>query len=159
MGDHVVKMGAKFKDVKLTAQDAELNNPQFYYNVTSSGTDALPYKVFFPAAAPGLSPISESKNKQFGTYIQDDWAVNDKLTLNLGVRWDYEETPAFLDYVTPANVVAALNGPNPDSNAPAGQTYAQALALGGVNVNDYISTGHNRKRAEKRVAAAAWFFL
>jgi outer membrane receptor for ferrienterochelin and colicin len=144
MGDHVVKMGAKFKDVKLTAQDAELNNPQFYYDVEPSGTATQPYKVFFPAAAPGLSPISESKNKQFGTYIQDDWAVNDKLTLNLGVRWDYEESPAFLDYVTPANVVAALNSPNPASNAPAGQTYAQALALGGVNVNDYISTGHNR---------------
>lgn len=25
----------------------------------------------------------------FGTYIQDDWRVNDRLTLNLGVRWDY----------------------------------------------------------------------
>jgi hypothetical protein len=23
-------------------------------------------------------------------YVQDDWRVNDKLTLNLGVRWDYE---------------------------------------------------------------------
>ena len=100
--------------------------------------------MFFPAAAPGLSPVSTSKNKQFGTYIQDDWAVNDHLTLNLGVRWDYEESPAYLDYVTPANVVAALNAPNPDSSAPPGQTYAQALALGGVNVNDYISNGHNR---------------
>ncbi len=29
--------------------------------------------------------------------------------------------------------------------APAGQTYAQTLANGGVNVNDYISNGHNRK--------------
>src|SRR5262249_35021372 len=55
-----------------------------------------------------------------------------------------EESPAYLNYVTPANVVAALNGPNPDPNAPPGQTYAQALALGGVNVNDYISNGHNR---------------
>ncbi|HSC10552.1 MAG TPA: TonB-dependent receptor [Rhodanobacteraceae bacterium] len=143
-GDHVVKVGFKYKDVKLTAADAALNNPQFYYNVTDAGTEATPWKVFFPAAAPGLSPTSESKNKQFGTYIQDDWAVNEHLTLNLGVRWDYEESPAYLDYVTPANVVAALNAPNPDPHAPAGQTYAQALALGGVNINDYISNGHNR---------------
>ncbi|MEO8803194.1 MAG: TonB-dependent receptor [Rudaea sp.] len=145
MGDHVVKMGVSFKDVKLIAQDAELNNPQFTYNVTPDGTDTLPYKVFFPASAPGLSPVSTSNNKQFGTYIQDDWAVNDKLTLNLGVRWDYEESPAYLDYVTPANVIAALTGPNPDGNAPPGQTYAQALKLGGIDVNDYISNGHNRK--------------
>jgi hypothetical protein len=64
--------------------------------------------------------------------------------LNLGVRYDYEKNEGFQDYVTPANVVAALNSPNPGAGAPAGQTYAQALALGGVNVADYISTGHNR---------------
>ncbi|HET7063500.1 MAG TPA: TonB-dependent receptor [Rudaea sp.] len=143
-GDHVVKVGFKYKDVKLTAADASLNNPQFTYNVTDAGTEPTPYKVLFPAAAPGLSPTSTSQNKQFGTYIQDDWAVNEHLTLNLGVRWDYEKSPAYLDYVTPANVVAALNAPNPDSHAPPGQTYAQALALGGVNINDYISNGHNR---------------
>jgi len=143
-GDHVVKVGFKYKDVKLTAADATLSNPQFTYNVTPDGTEPTPWKVLFPAAAPGLSPTSTSQNKQFGTYIQDDWAINEHLTLNLGVRWDYEKSPAYLDYVTPANVVAALNAPNPDSNAPSGQTYAQALALGGVNVNDYISNGHNR---------------
>jgi outer membrane receptor protein involved in Fe transport len=145
MGDHTVKMGAKYKDVKLTAQDAEDINPQFFYDVTTSGTAILPYKAFFTNPVPGESPVATSRNKQFGTYIQDDWAVNDKLTLNLGVRWDYEETPSFLNYVTPANVVAALNSPNPDPTAPAGQTYAQALALGGVNINDYISNGNNRK--------------
>jgi outer membrane receptor protein involved in Fe transport len=89
--------------------------------------------------------VAKSSDKQLGMYIQDDWALNDKLTLNLGVRWDYERNPSYLNYVTPANVIAALNGPNPDPTAPAGQTYAQALALGGVDVNDYISTGHNRK--------------
>lgn len=141
-GDHTVKLGIKYKDVKLTAQDAEDINPQFYYDVTLAGTTAQPYKAFFTNPVPGQSPIATSRNKQFGTYIQDDWAVNDKLTLNLGVRWDYERTPSYLNYVTPANVVAALNGPDP--NAP-GQTYAQSLALGGVNVNDYISTGNNRK--------------
>jgi len=76
--------------------------------------------------------------------VQDDWAVNEKLLFNLGLRWDYEDNPSYLNYVTPASVVAALTGPNPDPNAPPGQTYAQALALGGVNVNDYISNGHNR---------------
>jgi outer membrane receptor protein involved in Fe transport len=143
-GDHVIKTGFKYKDIKLTAQDAENINPQFTYNVSEDGTDTQPYKAFFTNPVPGQNPVATSKDKQFGLYVQDDWAVNDKLLFNLGLRWDYEDNPSYLNYVTPASVVAALNGPNPDPTAPAGQTYAQALALGGVNVNDYISNGHNR---------------
>jgi len=141
-GDHVIKMGFKYKAVKLTAQDAGDSNALFNYAVTSAGTEAIPYQVQFGAPTPGISPVANSSDKQFGVYIQDDWAVDDHLTLNLGVRWDYEKTPSYLDYVTPANVVAAFGMQDP--NAPAGQTYAQTLALGGVNINDYISTGHNR---------------
>ena len=142
MGDHTIKMGVKFQQVTLKAQDAENINPQFYYDVSAAGTAADPYKAQFTNPVPGQDPVAKSKGQQFGVYIQDDWAQNDKLTWNLGVRWDYEKTPSYLNYRTPANVIAALNGPNP---AMTGQTYAQALALGGVNVNDYISTGNNRK--------------
>jgi outer membrane receptor protein involved in Fe transport len=143
-GDHTVKTGIKYKWVKLTAQDAENINPQFSYDVsTQQGTAVIPYKAFFTNPVPGLNPVATSNNRQLGIYLQDDWATTDKLTLNVGVRWDYEVSPTFENYVTPANVVAALNGPNPNALTP-GQTYAQALALGGVNVNDYISNGHNR---------------
>ena len=143
-GDHVVKMGIKKKNINLEAADAADVNPQFYYNVTPGGTAATPYKAFFtkPVNGLGLTPTVKTKSHQFGAYIQDDWDVNDKLTLNLGVRWDYERTPSYTDFVTPANVVAAFNSQDP--NAPAGQTYAQTLAKGGIDINDYISTGHNR---------------
>ncbi|KGI79126.1 TonB-dependent receptor [Oleiagrimonas soli] len=143
-GDHVIKMGFKYKWITLHSSDAGATNPQFFYNVTPSGTDSQPYEVIFPKPVTGLglSPMVTTKDKQLGTYIQDDWAVNDKLTLNLGVRWDYEKTPSYLNFVTPSNVVAALYAQDP--NAPAGQTYADSLAKGGINVADYISNGHNR---------------
>jgi outer membrane receptor for ferrienterochelin and colicin len=145
-GNHVIKMGFKKKMVTLRAADAADVNPQFTYNVTPDGTADTPYKAFFtkPVSGLGLAPTVSTKSHQFGAYIQDDWDITDKFTLNLGVRWDYERTPSYTDFVTPANVVAALNGPNPDPEAPAGQTYAEALALGGIDVNDYISTGRNR---------------
>ncbi|HEX3895009.1 MAG TPA: TonB-dependent receptor [Rudaea sp.] len=156
-GDHVVKMGFKFKSVKLTAADAGNFNPQFSYDVTPDGTLTVPYQVLFPNPAPGTNPTAQTTDKQYGGYIQDDWSVNDKLTLNLGVRYDYEKTPSYLNYVTPSDVVAALNSPNNDPTAPAGQTYAQALALGGVNVNDYISNGHNRKQQKDAIAPRLGF--
>jgi outer membrane receptor protein involved in Fe transport len=145
MGDHTVKVGVEYKQVTLTAQDSGDSSAQAFYDVEpGTGTASTPYKIQFPVPTVGQSPEVTSKDKQFGAYVQDDWVVNDHLTLNLGVRWDMERNPSYLNWVTPANVVAALNSPNPDPSAPAGQTYAQALALGGVDINDYISTGHNR---------------
>ncbi len=153
MGEHTLKMGAKYKEIDLIAADAQDINPQFYYDVetgatvgTTPGTSTTPWKAFFTKTIAGTDPSAKSKTEQFGLYFQDDWAATDKLTLNLGLRWDYEKNPGFLNYVTPANVVDALrNSPNPDPNAPPGQKYKDALALGGVNVEDYISTGSNRK--------------
>jgi len=149
-GDHTIKVGWKYKEVTLHAQDAGNVNPQFYYDVDDTGTYALPYKVQFSNPVAGLDPISETKSKQYGGYIQDDWAVTDKLTLNLGVRWDYEKTPSYLDHVTPDNVIAAFNTLDPAAQTQfPGQTYAQTLAKGGVNINDYISNGHNRHAYNK----------
>jgi outer membrane receptor for ferrienterochelin and colicin len=145
LGDHVVKMGFKYKEINLRAQDAAANNPQYYYDVNpGTGTSPIPWKVFFATTIPGADPVAETTAKQYGAYIQDDWSVNDHLQLNLGVRWDYEITPSYLDYVTPDSVVNALNSQDLNPGAPAGQTYAQSLARGGVDVNKYISNGHNR---------------
>jgi outer membrane receptor for ferrienterochelin and colicin len=157
-GDHTVKMGAVYRDIRLVAQDAGNATAQLYYNVCSTdtvnnnpncpvgfvGTNPTPYKGVFAVTNPGFSPMVTSKDKQFGAYIQDDWEVNDHLTFNLGVRWDMERNPSYLNWVTPANVVnALLNGHDPN-NANPNETYAQQLAAGGININNYISTGNNR---------------
>jgi outer membrane receptor for ferrienterochelin and colicin len=152
LGDHVVKMGVRYADLTLVAQDSGDATAQAFYNVCPPdstdptcppGTGTTPYKAFFASPTVGLNPVARTKDKQFGAYIQDDWTVNDHLTLNLGVRWDEERNASYLNWVTPANVVdALLNGHDP--NAPAGETYAQQLAMGGIDINDYISNGHNR---------------
>ncbi|HEX5488347.1 MAG TPA: TonB-dependent receptor [Rhodanobacteraceae bacterium] len=161
LGDHVVKMGIRYQKIELVAQDAGDDTAAAFYNVcpavpaqncppgSTVGTAPTPYKVTFGAPAVGFSPIVRSQDKQYGAYIQDDWTVNEHWTFNLGVRWDMEKNPSYLNWVTPANVVAALNSPYPaqDPQFPQptpGETYADGLRLGGVDVNDYISNGHNR---------------
>jgi outer membrane receptor protein involved in Fe transport len=134
MGDHLVKTGIKYKQVDLNTQEINPANPQFFYNVDANGADSVPYKAFFGVPLAGIgNGTAESSNKQFGIYLQDDWQVNEKLTLNLGVRWDYEETPSYLDYVTPQAVVDALHGWS-NINLP----------NSGINIDDYISNGNNR---------------
>jgi outer membrane receptor protein involved in Fe transport len=131
--------------VKINAFEQQPFNPQFFFDINNSLE--IPFRVEFGSPIPGLPERDvTSRNKQFGIYVQDDWELNERLLLNLGVRWDYEETPSYLDYVTPADVVTALNAPDPLAAASGrpGQTFAQTLALGGVDINDYISTGNNR---------------
>ena len=37
----------------------------------------------------GNDPTANFPLEQYGLYVQDDWRVSDRVTLNLGIRWDY----------------------------------------------------------------------
>jgi hypothetical protein len=45
----------------------------------------------FPAAVAGN--LNQYHFKYFAPYVQDDWKVTSRLTLNLGMRWDYRSVP------------------------------------------------------------------
>lgn len=130
IGDHVIKTGFKFKTIDLVAAEQQPYSPQFEYNINYQDAPA-----FVRWGAP-LSTIgngsAEANNKQYGVYLQDDWSATDRLTISAGVRWDYERSDNFLNYKTPDDVVAALQG---WSN----------LQKSDLDINDYISTGSNRK--------------
>jgi outer membrane receptor protein involved in Fe transport len=130
-GAHKIKAGFKYKVVDINAFEQQPYNAQYFYNIDSSLT--VPYQVQFGAVTGGGDRNITSSNKQFGIYVQDDWDVNDKLQLNLGVRWDYEQTPGYYDYETPAGLVSALRNWS-NLHAP-GVDY---------DIEDYISDGSNR---------------
>ena len=105
---HTIKAGIKGKWVTLNSTQQNSFNPQYTYNVSynpadpdapNSGpfNDVTPYELNFSTIVPGDDVSLNSKTFQFGAYIQDDWDVTDRLTLNLGVRWDVERTPDFLN--------------------------------------------------------------
>ncbi|HTP38211.1 MAG TPA: TonB-dependent receptor [Steroidobacteraceae bacterium] len=151
LGDHTLKTGVSYKAVQLVARDGS-SAAKFWYGVDPvTGVEDNPYKVVFGKVNSGLPLSATSDNKQFAVYFQDDWAMNNKLTMNLGIRYDYEQTPSYENYVTLPAIVAALNSLYPANTVDpvpqptAGETYRQALALGGINIDNYISNGHNRK--------------
>ena len=163
LAGHVLKGGVKIKAMKYELSGTafgvdtvetliDTTSGQPYYNGSScTGTNVLNAglnsdQCRISRAIPGAA--ANFSNTQLGLYIQDDWSVTKALELNVGVRWDYEDNMLNNGYVTPADRVAALNaldGTRWGITSPAGQTYAQSLAKGGVNISDYISTGSSRK--------------
>ncbi len=162
LGAHTFKTGVKYQKIDLNVRTESPYNP--VYALDMIDPTAPPWRVKFGAVLPFLDDSNvESENTQWGIYLQDDWDLTDRLQVNLGVRYDREDTPGYHEYVTPADVVAGLNRVNTNAggdghpNPPPGQTYAQALALGGIDINDYISTGSNRKVFDGAIAPRLGF--
>jgi outer membrane receptor protein involved in Fe transport len=142
---HTFKMGVKFKSIEINAFEQQPFNPQYrvdYFENLDAGRSAvgsfIPFRVEFGSPLPGLEDRDiVSRNRQFGIYFQDDWEATDKLTLNLGLRYDYERSPGFEDYATRPELAAALRawpnlrGPNVD-----------------YDIDDYISDGGDRDAFE-----------
>jgi outer membrane receptor protein involved in Fe transport len=144
-GDHTIKAGVKYKDMDLIATDSIPGRPVFYYDVSAAGAATVPWKTVFALPLEGYGSTVTTNDKQFGVFAQDDWAVNDHLTLNLGVRWDIEWVDSYLDFQTPQFLLDALN-----TEVAPGVTYGQSLGLSSdphtaIDINDYISTGNNRE--------------
>jgi len=152
LAGHAIKGGAKFKalTVDLSGTSRSIDVIEKLLDRTTGlpitglfgGNPSADYTRFEPA----LAPVAvKYKNNMFGIYIQDDWQISKQLELNLGLRWDYESNMLNNSYVTPADRVAIFGKQDPRDGAPVGQTYAQSLAKGGVNIADYISNGNSRK--------------
>jgi hypothetical protein len=99
-GSHTLKAGVDFRRRQLTIYQTNMGNGRF--NFSSALTDSRqPAGVGGDAAAsfllgyPTLIGHDYTLNwpgirgSEIGVYFADDWRLTKKLTLNLGIRWDY----------------------------------------------------------------------
>ena len=97
-GRHTIKFGGDFQVVTLYANSTLSARPAFNFTGVytqdpqrRSGTGAA-FGDFLlgttSSAAVSTRSISESRQKVVQGYVQDDWAVNSRLTLNAGVRYE-----------------------------------------------------------------------
>lgn len=106
-GTHQFQVGGNLDFMRYKVNKSLSGNPEFKFLPDANGVYGnIPFEADFGIGNPRLS-IS---NSEYGFYGQDKWDVNDKLSLDLGLRWDYESRMLDQDYVTPAKVVNALKG-------------------------------------------------
>jgi hypothetical protein len=112
-GKHTFKMGFEWQHVKFSTLQPSWSRGEFDYNgnfaeipnndngnlgraaflltpVASTVPGGVPYDVGGSTNiyASNIALTDNGKN-YYGTYFNDDWKVTPKLTLNLGLRWDY----------------------------------------------------------------------
>jgi hypothetical protein len=94
-GRHTIKFGG---DVRKLVGDANSNNTPFgniVFTRDITNVAAAAYLLGFPknTQTPEGITVSGIRAWRIGPYFQDDWKANDRLTLNLGIRWDLNLLP------------------------------------------------------------------
>jgi len=103
-GGHAVKTGVSLNFLDYTVTKQLFENGLFEFRGDESWQFPFQARVGFG------DPTIEFSNTQLGIYLQDDWTILPNLTLNLGVRWDYESNMLNNDYSTPPELRAAMEG-------------------------------------------------
>ncbi len=94
-GNHSSKFGFDYRWVALFRGAANVPRGGLNFNGDIANNGFAAFLLGFPSSTttPEGLPLTETRQQRFAAYATDDWKVSRKLTLNYGVRWEYN-TPA-----------------------------------------------------------------
>src|SRR5579859_1017429 len=102
-GNHSLKFGGDFLHTNDLSQNLRLQFGEFAYAsfenyvsdlTTPNRCGAAHNTPCYSNYQQGFGPLGlQFTNDDIGIFAQDDWKIFPRLTLNLGIRWDYETMP------------------------------------------------------------------
>src|SRR3989442_7776594 len=110
-GNHTFRFGGEWQHwntfalFDLFGRGSIFTTEDFASRVRSSHTGPpddrdIPIAVAIKSAATTRPPIVPFyPNSYFGAYVQDDWKVRPNLTLNLGLRWEFDDVVGNANHV------------------------------------------------------------
>jgi hypothetical protein len=157
VGNHSLKLGVDFQSLRFSTLQPPYPRGTYSFSglyTSNAGASYTGYGVAdFLADQNNFAQISnEFKNGDSrwyrAAYVEDDWRVNDKLTLNLGVRYDYYQPYKDVGgyqasyYVTgpvgPGTGSAVYQIPDEQKNFPLSSTFTSLLAKDNISLQ-YVS--------------------
>ena len=119
-GSHNLKMGGEIYYITMERGAANLEEGRMTYNASESGNAFASFLLGLPTSTetPEGLPLTFPRSTRWGAYINDDWKVTPKLTLNLGLRFDYIGVP-----YDAKGLWRTLNFPGEGTNIDRGEGY------------------------------------
>jgi hypothetical protein len=132
-GRHSFKFGGTFLIADLTTERSNFGKGFYFFPDQTTPSDGrtgfevaemlIGTTQFTATGVPGFTPFN-TRSYENSLFVQDDWRVNDKLTLNLGLRWDVF-TPYYEKDDRLANFIPTFNS--------SGQIVGGSVVLAGQN--------------------------
>ncbi|MCC6862014.1 MAG: TonB-dependent receptor [Bryobacterales bacterium] len=94
-GKHTLKLGGEIYRISMERGAANLEEGRYTFSGNETGYALASFLMGFPnrtESAEGL-PLTFPRANRFGLYVHDDWKVTPKLTVNMGLRFDYSGFP------------------------------------------------------------------
>ncbi|HEX9425538.1 MAG TPA: TonB-dependent receptor [Pyrinomonadaceae bacterium] len=87
--------GARFEPLTFSIKQTLTANANSSPNLTNSGSEWATFMLGYidNSSIAARVPIQETVEKGYAGYFMDDFKVNSRLTLNLGLRYEYEPGP------------------------------------------------------------------
>jgi hypothetical protein len=90
-GRHTFKSGVDWRASQNQDYDRPAGGGTFNFNNVATGSSLAALLLgWVNSATVGESAAIQSRMSSWGTFVQDDWKVSQRLTLNLGLRWDVD---------------------------------------------------------------------
>jgi len=144
-GNHSLKAGADVRQLGVALATESAMGGSFSFNRLFTSNNGVGghelASVLLGAPASGSVPFNRGEYEWFttyyGGYLQDDWRISQRLTVNFGVRFEHEDGLQEIDnrqtVAFDQTAVSPLNALVPKTGLLAGRTINGGLVFAGVN--------------------------